>query len=200
MAYGRVGIGANTIYVAQYTNNNGTVTYSNGVRLGRLVDVSFNIESNNDNNFYADDMVAESAPAIFRSGTMDIEIDGMLDAVEQFVFGLEARASVTVGTNTTVSIYGDGVNSTPPYLGIGFVVAEMEDGVTSYKPVVIRKARMQKSVRNAHTMEDTIDWQTHTLTADLHRDDTSNHDWRLVGASCADQATAIAVIEDLLSI
>lgn len=200
MAAGRVGIGASNIYVAAYSNTAGTTTYSDGVRLGRLVDVSFSLDDAGDNVFYADNVAAESAGSVFGGGTMDIEIDGLLDDTEKFIFGLEDRTAVTVGTATSIAMYGDGANSIPPYVGIGFIVAEMEDGVTSYKPVIIMKARFQKSARDAHTMEDTIDWQTQTLTAQLHRDDTANHDWRQFGENCATEAEAEAVIKSVLSI
>lgn len=200
MAAGRVGIGASNIYVAAYSNTAGTTTYSDGVRLGRLVEVSFSLDDAGDNVFYADNVAAESAGSVFGGGTMDIEIDGLLDDTEKFIFGLEDRTAVTVGTATSIAMYGDGANSIPPYVGIGFIVAEMEDGVTSYKPVIIMKARFQKSARDAHTMEDTIDWQTQTLTAQLHRDDTANHDWRQFGENCATEADAEAVIKSVLSI
>ena len=200
MAAGRVGIGASNIYVAAYSNTAGTTTYSDGVRLGRLVDVSFSLDDAGDNVFYADNVAAESAGSVFGGGTVDIEIDGLLDDTEKFIFGLEDRTAVTVGTATSIAMYGDGANSIPPYVGIGFIVAEMEDGVTSYKPVIIMKARFQKSARDAHTMEDSIDWQTQTLTAQLHRDDTANHDWRQFGENCATEADAEAVIKSVLSI
>lgn len=200
MAAGRVGTGVSDVYVARYANNSGTVTYSNGVRLGRLVDVSFSLDDSGDNVFYADNVAAETAGSVFAGGTMDIEIDGLLETTEKFIYGLEDRTAVTVGTNTSVPMYGDGANSIPPYVGIGFIISEMEDGVTSYKPVIIMKARFQKSVRDAHTMEDTIDWQTHTLTANLHRDDTANHDWRQFGENCETQADAEAVIKSVLGI
>lgn len=200
MAAGRVGIGVSDVYVAAYANNSGTVTYTNGVRLGRLVDVAFSLDDAGDNIFYADNVAAESAGPIFTGGTVDIEIDGLLEATEKFVYGLEDRAAVTIGTNTSVAMYGDGANSVPPYVGIGFVISEMEDGVTTYKPVIIRKGRFQKSVRDAHTMEDAIDWQTQTLTAQLYRDDTANHDWRQFGENCDTQADAEAVIKSVLGI
>lgn len=200
MAAGRVGIGVSNVYVAEYTNTAGTTTYSDGVRLGRLVDVSFSLDDAGDNVFYADNVAAESAGSVFGGGTMDIEIDGLKDDVEQFIFGLEARTAISIGSGTSVNMLGDGANSIPPYVGIGFVIAEMEDGVTTYKPVIIMKARFQKSVRDAHTMEDSIDWQTQTLTAQLHRDDTANHDWRQFGANCATEADAEKVIKTVLSI
>lgn len=200
MAAGRVGIGVSNVYVAEYTNAAGTTTYSDGVRLGRLVDVSFSLDDAGDNVFYADNVAAESAGSVFGGGTMDIEIDGLKDDVEQFIFGLEARTAISIGSGTSVNMLGDGANSIPPYVGIGFVIAEMEDGVTTYKPVIIMKARFQKSVRDAHTMEDSIDWQTQTLTAQLHRDDTANHDWRQFGVNCATEADAEKVIKTVLSI
>lgn len=198
---GRVGIGLSNIYVAQYTNAGGTISYTNGRRLGRAVDVSFNLEDASDNDFWADNVVAESAPSRFRGGTVDLEIDGTVETVEQFVFGLTTRPAVTVtGQQDPVQMYGDGEESNPPYMGIGFIVAEMAGGVTTYKPVILRKGRFQKSVRNAHTSEEDVDWQTHTLTAQLHRDDTVNKDWRWFGENVETEEIADAVLRNVLGI
>ena len=51
---------------------------------------------------------------------------------------------------------------------------------------------------DAATQEDTIDWQTQELTANLMRDDTSNHDWKLVAADQSTEAEAEAVLKALL--
>lgn len=199
-AVGNVGIGVSNIYVAAYTITGGSVVYEDGVRLGRLVDVSFSLDDAGDNIFYADNVAAETAGAVFAGGTVDIEIDGLLASTEEFIYGLQSRTAITPSTGVTVSMYGDGADAVAPYVGIGFIVAEMNEGVTSYKPVIITKARFQKSVRDAHTMEDSIDWQTQTLTANLMRDDTANKDWRVFGSNCTDEATAEYVIKTYLSI
>lgn len=199
-AVGNVGIGVSNCYVAAYTITGGSVVYEDGVRLGRLVDVSFSLDDAGDNIFYADNVAAETAPATFSGGTVDIEIDGLLDTTEKFIYGLNARTAITVSTSVTVSMYGDGADAVAPYVGIGFIITEMNEGTISYHPVIITKARFQKSVRDAHTMEDTIDWQTHTLTANLMRDDTANKDWRVFGSGCTTEADAEAVIKTFLSI
>ena len=45
-------------YVAKYGNVGATVTYSGGMKLGRGVSMSVEVESADDNNFYADDQIA----------------------------------------------------------------------------------------------------------------------------------------------
>jgi len=95
-----------------------------------------------------------------------------------------------------VSHYGDGMEI--PYVGIGFVVRYQSAGVVTYAPVVLTKTRFQQPGLDASTQEDAIDWQTQELTAQLMRDDTTNHDWKLVGADQETEAAAEAVLQALL--
>ena len=95
-----------------------------------------------------------------------------------------------------MSHYGDGMDV--PYVGIGFVVRYQSAGVVTYAPVVLTKARFQQAGLDAATQEESIDWQTQELTANLMRDDTSNHDWKLVAADQSTEAEAEAVLKALL--
>ena len=54
-------IGVSKPYIAKYTNNNGTITYSEGQILAKAVEFSAAIENGEINNFYADNGLAEDA-------------------------------------------------------------------------------------------------------------------------------------------
>ena len=192
MAAGRVLTGFSLPYVAKYTAAGTTVTYSQGQKLARGVSVSIEAEAEDSNIFYADNISAESAPGIFTSGTATITVDGLKLAAEQLIMGIPAADSegfIHYGENLTI-----------PYVGIGFICRYMEDGVTSYVPIILTKCRFVTPGIDASTATETIEWQTQELTASLLRDDTSNHDWKLVGGAQATEAAAEAKIKAAFSI
>lgn len=194
MASGKVCTGFSMPYVARYAASGGTVTYSDVQKLARGVSVSIEPESSDDNKFYADNVAAETAPGTFTGGTVTLTVDGLLTAAERFIMGLpEAQTVNTVEVLT----YGD--NSEPPYVGVGFLARYMSDGVTTYTPYVLTKARFNQITTSAETQEDEIDWQTQELTATILRDDTANHSWKMVGATdYATEAAAEAALVKLL--
>lgn len=196
-AAGKVCTGFSKPYVAKYTNAGNVVTYSGAMVLARGVSVSMSLNTSDDNIFYADNVSAETAAAVFSDGTATLTVDGLLAAAEKFILGLPEATKVTAGGDQVdVSHYGDGMDI--PYVGIGFIVRYQSGGVVTYAPVVLTKARFQQPGLDAATQEESIDWQTQELTATLMRDDTTNHDWKLVGADQETEAAAEAVLVALL--
>lgn len=192
MAAGKVLTGFSLPYVALYEANGGNVTYSNGQRLARGVSVSIEAEAESDNIFYADNVSAESAPGIFTSGTANITVDGLKQAAERLIMGIptpDESGFIHYGESLTI-----------PYVGIGFICRYMEDGVTTYTPVILTKARFVTPGIDAQTATETIEWQTQELTASLLRDDTNNHDWKLVGGEEVSEAAAEAKIKAIFNI
>jgi len=192
MAAGRVMTGFSLPYVALYTANGGTVTYSRGQRLARGVQVSIEAEAEDDNIFYADNISAESAPGIFTSGTATFTVDGLKLAAEQLIMGIpdaDEQGFIHYGENLTI-----------PYVGVGFICRYMEDGVTSYVPYILTKCRFVTPGVDAQTATETIEWQTQEITATLLRDDTANHDWKLVGSEQTTEALAEAKIKAIFNI
>lgn len=193
MANGRVLTGFSKPYVAVYSNNGNTVTYSDGQILARGVSVSIEVETAADDNvFYADNIAAESVAGAFTGGTVTLTVDGLLDAAERLLFGLPAA-----GADGFTS-YGD--DASVPYVGLGFVCRYMSDGVTSYVPVILNKCRAQMPNLEAETQEDEIDWQTQEIEFNMMRDDSENHVWKMVGAGVSTEAAAEAKIKTALNI
>ena len=196
-AAGKVCTGFSMPYVAKYSNVGSVVTYSGVMQLARGVSVSLSLDTTDDNVFHADNVSAETAAAIFTGGTATLTVDGLLAEAEKFILGLPETTKVTAGGDQVdVSHYGDGMEI--PYVGIGFVVRYQSGGVVTYAPVVLAKARFQQPGLDAATQEESIDWQTQELTANLMRDDTSNHDWKLVGADQATEEAAVEVLKAIL--
>lgn len=199
MANGKVCTGFSMPWVALYAESNGTVSYSGGIPLARGVDVTISIESDSDNNFYADNVLAESDRQSFSSGTLSLTVDGLKDAARKLISGVTSTESVTVTTGTTVSfdVYDD--LATVPYVGVGFVVRYMEDGVTSYVPVIIKKVKFSDPEITAATQNESIDWQTQALEGTIMRDDSANHAWRMIGAEQTTEAAAYNAIKSVLT-
>lgn len=192
MAAGRVRTGFSLPYVALYTPSGSTVTYSSGQRLARGVSVSIEAEAEDSNIFYADNISAESAPGIFTSGTATFTVDGLKLDAERLIMGIPAA------DQAGFIHYGESL--TIPYVGVGFIVRYMEDGVTSYVPVILTKCRFVTPGEDAQTATDTIEWQTQEITATILRDDTTNHDWKLVGEAQTTEAAAEAKIKTFFNI
>lgn len=196
MANGRVITGFSLPFVAEYGTTTGTngveLDYSNGAILARGVSVSMSTEYSDDNNFYADNVIAETATGSFGSGELTLTVDGCFDSAMKLILGLPAAD----GSGWTH--YGDSMNI--PYVGVGFIVRYMSAGVTSYVPVVLHKCKFNVPNIDASTQEDSIDFQTQELTATVLRDDTANHEWRVIGSAQSTEAAAEALIKSYLSI
>lgn len=192
MAAGKVITGFSKPYVAKYAASEGTVTYSNGMKLARGVEVSISPESTGDNNFYADNVLAESDRGRFTGGELTLTVDGLLIAAEQLIMGLP-----TAGQDGWTA-YGDDQNA--PDLGVGFIVRYMSDGVTTYVPIVLAKVKFAPIEINAATQEEEIDWQTTELTATIMRGEDANHNWKYVGADVETEAAAETALKTKLGI
>lgn len=191
MANGRVITGFSDPWVAEYAVSGGTVTYSNAMALARGVEVSLSPESSDDNKFYADNIVAENATGMFTGGTVTLTVDGLKDAARKLIFGLPTAVNNWTAYDNTIEI---------PYVGIGFIVRYMEDGATTYMPVVLAKTMFQLDDTSAATQEDEIDWQTQELTANLFRDDSTAQAWKFVGTAQTTQALALSMMKTKLGV
>jgi len=199
MANGKVITGYSKPYVALYANNNGTVSYSNGMPLARGVNVSISPETGDVENFHADNVIAESAGGMFTGGEVTLTVDGLKEIARKLVMGLPAATSVTVN-GTSVDVYDYDDRQAIPYVGIGFIVRYMENGVESFRPFVMTKCIFNQDGLDANTQEESIDFQTTELTATILRDDSTYHCWKRVAADQATEADAENVVKTLLGI
>ena len=195
-AAGKVCTGFSLPYVASYSNSQGTISYSSGQKLARGVSVSVAPDVADNNNFYADNVLAESVNGTFTGGTVTLTVDGLLPAAEALIFGLG-----TASTVSGVSAYAYDDSAVPPYVGIGFIARYMSDGATSYKVIMLPKCKFSLPTEEAATQEDQISWQTQALNATIMRDDSADHVWKIVGATeYASESAAEADLKKLLSI
>lgn len=199
-AAGKVITGYSLPYVAKYSATGGTVTYSGGMRLARGVSVSISPKVGDANPFCADNVEAETVPGTFTGGTAELVVDSLLNEAEAFIYGLPEPESLSYGESKTVDVYAYGEGIQIPYVGIGFIIRYMSGGVTTYCPVVLTKARFQTPGTEAATQEESIEWQTQSLTADLMRDDSADHNWKRFAEDQATEAEAEEILKAMLNI
>lgn len=193
MANGKVCTGFSKPWVALYAENNGTVSYSGGIPLARGVDVTISIEADSDNNFYADNVLAESDRQSFSSGTLSLTVDGLKDAARKLISGV---TSTETAGQVSFDVYDQ--LAVVPYVGVGFIGRYMEDGVTTYVPYILKKVKFNDPEITAATQTESIDWQTQSLEGTIMRDDSANHAWRMIGADQATEAAAYDAIKAVL--
>lgn len=190
-------------YVAKYgtTAGTGSNTYTSGMKLGRGVNVSIEIDAGDDNNFYADNVIAESAAAQFTSASGTVTVDGLENDAATLILGLPSPTSFEVAASESVQMQGYGGVMDPPYVGFAYIRRTMMNGVTSFYPVIHPKVRFAIPGDSSATQEDAIDWQTQELSATVLRDDTTANNWKLTTATgCETEAEAEAVIKKYFNI
>lgn len=195
MANGRVITGFSKPYVALYTSTAGTsgytITYSSGQVLARGVDLTIEPETTDNNNFYADNVIAENEAGIFTGGSLTLTVDGLKDAANKLIYGLPTAVDGWYDYDNTQAV---------PYVGFGAVIRVQEAGAVSYVPLILPRIQFNDSGMSAATQEDQIDWQAQELTAQILRDESVKQCWKKLGEAVASEAAAEAAIKDFLNI
>ena len=191
-AVGKVITGFSKPYVALYSASGTTVSYSDGQLLARGVSVTASPESSEANNFYADNIIAESLAGQFTGGQVTLTVDGLLQDAEKLIQGLPAADE-----NGFVH-YND--SQQKPFVGIGFVVRYMSDNVTYYTPVVFNKGTFNQIEQAAETQGEEVEFQTTELVFNIMKDDSALHDWRLVGGELTTELAAENAIRTVFGI
>ena len=191
-AIGKVITGYSKPYVALYSATAGVVSYESGQLLARGVSVTASPESSDANNFYADNIIAESLAGQFKGGQITLTVDGLLQDSEKLIQGLP-----TADENGLMH-YND--NQQKPFCGIGFIVRYMSDNVTYYTPVIFTKGTFNQIETSAETQGEEVEFQTQELVFNIMKDDSATHDWKLVGGELATEALAEAVLQEYLNV
>lgn len=186
-------------YIAKYSNTGTTVSYSGGMKLGRGVSMSIEVESADDNNFYADDIVAETETGTMTSASATVTVDGMEPEVAAFALGLPAATQETIG-KSPVDVYDYDDRMNPPFLGLGVLQRVMLNGVQYWVPIVFTKVKMNNPGDEANTQEGQIDWQTQELEMTILRDDSANRRWKRVFERQTTKAAALNIITTYLKV
>lgn len=191
-AAGKVTIGYSYPVVGVYVNTDGVISYTDGKELARGVSVSVSPESSDNNNFYANNIIAENDAGTFAGGQATLTVDGLLQEAEALIQGTPA-ADADGFIN-----YDD--DQVAPYLGVGFIIKTMSDGVVYWTPVVLTKTKCTQLETNAETQGEEIDWQTQDVVLNLFKDDSAKRRWKRVGGEMATEAAAKTVLNTIFGI
>lgn len=194
-------IGLSKPYFAKYTYDEETMTvsYADGGLLGKAVELSMDLEGGDANILYADNGPAESANT-FGGGTLTITTDDLLPEPMAAVLGLTMREVTVEGMTTTGAkelVFDE--TQQVPYVGFGAIAKKQQSGRTKYMAIVWPKVQFSNPGLSATTQGETIEWQTPQISANILRDDTTNHAWNRQ-ALLDTEADAIAYIKNLLNI
>ena len=194
MANGKVITGYSKPIIAKYSFSDNTISYSNKTPLARGVEVDMEVEIGDATNFFADNTISESVAGQFNGATATFTVDGLKDTARNLIAGLVTSKTMIVNSSTvSAKVYDD--LQVIPYVGIGFVVRYMENGVTTYAPVILPKAQFSPESLKAATQGESVEFQTTELQATVMRADDANHSWKVVAEDQTTEAAAVAVIE-----
>lgn len=200
MANGKVIIGFSYPTVAKYNYDGSNVSYTDGMRLARGVKVSLSVETSDQNEFYADNKVAEADGGEFTGGKATLTVDGLKEAAERFINGLSEAVEVTYGESKKAKFTKHGAGAKPPYVGIGFIVKYKSDHVITYVPIILTKGKFSATGLEAETEVKETNYQTQDLEATLMRDETTTQDWKWVGEDLNTEEEALAIIDGVLNV
>lgn len=199
LAAGRVGVGFSDPVVGLYKGTGEPGTHTDGMKLARGVSVSFNITTADDSVFYADDVSAESDTNMFSSGTMTLVVDGLHAKAERFINGEPEPEEVTVG-GQQIQLQRTGRTANAPYVGFGFIRVYQSHGTMMFVPVVLPKCKFRQTTPDGETQTERKNYQTTSLTADLHRIDGDSNDWKWMGPDYSTRDEARAALHALLGV
>lgn len=172
-------VGLSKPYFAIYSNNNGTISYSGGMKLGKAVETDISPEDDGGVKFFADNGQAESAN-VFTTGTLTLSTDSISAAVAAAIYGLTTEESTTPSGGTIIKYLAGAI---APYVGVGLIVKNIIGGIQSYQGIILRKCQFNKGALSQATQGETIEFTAPELTAAIMRDDQPDElsEWKREG-------------------
>lgn len=190
-------IGVSKPYYGVYVNTDGVISYTGGAVFAKAVEFNATIESSDDNNLYADNMIAESDRS-FAGGTISVTTDEISQTAAAAILGITAD-TITIGTETNISelVYDDDMAA--PDLGFGIIIKKKVSGVDKYRAVFFHKIKFNIPEDAAVTQGETIEWQTPKIDGIIMRDDSAKHGWKSE-VTVDTEAIAVAYLKQKLGI
>lgn len=162
MAY----FGLSKPYIAKLGATEGT--YTLGFKCGKAVAIEINPTSS-EGKLYGDNVLAEYASE-FKEAAVTLDVTTLPLEAANVLFG----HTVATETKLVTKNAGDVSN----YVGFGFIVKEMIEGVVSYTATVVYKAKFSEQGLSYTTKGDSIEFKTPKLTGIASAPDSGN--WQKV--------------------
>ena len=182
------------IKCAEYSENNGEVTYSNATKVGDSMSVDLNLRYA-EGRLYAESSLAEFLKKC-TGGTISIAVKYILAAAQQMMYGARAKTR-TVGQKTiSGTVYGS--KDVAKNVGIAAYAPDMIDGVEKYTCFLVYRTVMGLPAMNFRTMGENFQFNTPTTSGEFMPMLAGSKDFLEV-AVCDDEADAIAWVDLVLN-
>ena len=158
------------IKVATYTNNSGTVTYSNVQTIGDAMNVNLSLRRA-EGRLYAESTLAEFMPKVI-GGTISIGVKYIPDAAQKILFGATEKTR-TVSSKTATGLEFSAKDETP-YVGVAFYAPAKVDGAQKYRCVFVKRALFGAPDMVFQTMGESITFQTPTTVGEFMADHSTS--------------------------
>lgn len=186
----------------RYNNENGKVTYTEGMINSHAVSYKLSVEASENNPLHADNRVVENDVGTFSSGSLSLETDDLTQEVSKFLLGAK-EVTRNYGESKTVKtlVFDDSQKS--PYLGFGIIEEHQNDDKNRYKAVWLKKVAFNIPENSATTRGEAIDWQTKTIEGIVSRSDevseNGTHPWK-ESAWFDSEADALEFLKEMLGV
>lgn len=187
-------------YIAKYSNNETTVTYSEGTLVGKAVEIGIELEGGDTNVLYADNGPAES-DSQFAGGSLTLITDELDPEAMLIYLGLKAEEITDENITTPDAkwiIYDS--DQSIPYVGFGAILKKKIANQYKYVAVALSKIQFTNPGTSAVTQGETIEWQTSELSATIMRSDNERAEWKRLTTPLNTEAEAEAAIKKLFNI
>lgn len=194
-------IGLKKLYIAKYgyDESSGEVSYSDGVRWLKAMNMNISGGGGDTDKLYGDDGVAETYQTMSEA-SIDLGVTEMPFEVYALMFGKEIEKVKLEGEeSTTVDVLSDGGDGDTPYLGLGVIVPKVVSGKRQYMAVVVKKVQFEWPDDDFETLGETVTWKTPSLSGTVMREDGGKKAMREY-AICTSEENAEKYIKQVLNI
>lgn len=153
------------VIVTQNPDGSENETLQPGAVAGKAINVNTTVEAKPVMQ-YADDGVAETA-AEFTSGTLELELNDIIDSVEAELLGSTIADGVFISN-------GD---DNAPYVRLGYVEAHLLNNVKDFRVVIFPRVKFAPPNTEAATKGESITFGSATMNGTIMRDKDGN--WRM---------------------
>lgn len=161
--------------IAEYTSNNGTVSYSNRQKVGDSMTANFELRFA-EGRLYAESTLAEFIRKC-TGGTVSIGVKYIKEAAQKLMFGLSEKTrsiTPTGGTATSVKSLQTKKNTVGKYVGFSCYSPAMYDGVEKYDCIFLGKCMFGEPSMSLQTAGENITFSTPTTSGEFLADDSSD--------------------------
>lgn len=150
--------------VARYNENNGVVTYSDGMPLGAGISVRINLTHNNE-RLYGNDTVILTDKTI-NGGTVALNMTNLTDAVKVAVLGYTEGDEIDAITHAKELIKN--TLTEPPYVGFGVYGESKDDNNIPYwRAIWIKKTQFTQPSEEYDTKTGNATFKTPSLEGEI---------------------------------